>query len=289
MTYQIHFLSEAAFTEIYHTFQDAFADYPIDMSRVNEQSLFHRAVKNGIVFESSVGVYYQGKMVGFTLIGLDRWQQELAAFDIGTGVVREHRGKGLAQKMFEYAVPFLRAKGVRKFLLEVLQDNAPAIKAYQKAGFNITREFDCFDLKIEKYRLRKGSDAPVRVETLDREELTEFIGFLDWQPSWENSFAAIKRIPDSVLLLAALVDNEYVGLLVFYPALNWIMNLVVRDIYRRRGIASLLMNYLYLSHTHHEGHLKIVNVQSKDKGFIRFLTRCGFELYAKQFEMERDL
>ncbi|MCK7537059.1 MAG: GNAT family N-acetyltransferase [Marinilabiliales bacterium] len=55
-----------------------------------------------------------------------------SAFDAGTGIIKEHRGKGLAGKMFEFAVPLLKDQCISKFWLEVLQVNEKQLKHMRK-------------------------------------------------------------------------------------------------------------------------------------------------------------
>ena len=149
MTCHCEFLSEEKFPQIAGTFDEAFADYYQKSTRKAETWLFNRAAKNGVEWDYSVGAFDGERMVGITLIGISVWMGKLAAFDAGTGIVPDYRGRGLAAEMFQLAVPKLKQRGVTKFLLEVLQVNEPAIKAYQKSGFKITREFDCLGLKKE--------------------------------------------------------------------------------------------------------------------------------------------
>ncbi len=97
--------------------------------------------------------------------------------------------------MLALTLPKLKGKGVKKFTLEVLKDNEPAIKAYRKAGFRIARELDCYELEFDSAGARRTTDITIELQPIGKSDLTAFVGSLDWQPSWENSFAAIRRIP----------------------------------------------------------------------------------------------
>ena len=68
------FLKKNLFPLIHRTFLEAFSDYQVDMSYITEEVMFKRAVKNAAAFKSSVGVFDDDRMVGFTLIGIDNWQ-----------------------------------------------------------------------------------------------------------------------------------------------------------------------------------------------------------------------
>lgn len=286
---QCSFLSQEQFPLIAQTFDEAFADYYLKSTRKADQWLHNRCIKNGVRYGCSVGAFDGDRMVGFTLVGLDEWNGEPAAFDAGTGIVPEYRGRGLANRMFDFGADELRRRGVTKFLLEVLQVNQPAIKAYQKSGFSITREFDCLGLDRRAFQVNDSQDIPVEIKPVAQNRVKEFIGFADWQPSWENSFAAIARIPDEVILRGAFADNEPVGFLAYYPLLNWIMSLVVRRDYRRKGVATALLANFLGDFDGEVAQINLVNVDRSDVAMPAFLQKMGFKLFTSQYEMEMQL
>ncbi|MBN1224679.1 MAG: GNAT family N-acetyltransferase, partial [Candidatus Aminicenantes bacterium] len=109
---------------------------------------------------------------------------------------------------------------------------------------------------------------------------------LDWYPSWENSFASIARIRDEILLLSARIESRIVGLLVYYPALNWIMLLVVKKSHRRQGVATSLIKHLVNRNRRGRQSVKILDIEHSDMGMTAFLRQIGFVMYVNQFEME---
>ena len=244
MDYQFRFLSQDDLPELYQTFLEAFSDYSVRVTDNSEKWFPNRLTKNGVDFNLSVGAFDRGKMIGFTMAGVGEKNGVMCAFDAMTGIVKPHRGKGIARKMFEFMVPGLKKAGIREFWLEVLQNNEAAIKAYQNTGFSIVREFDCYTIAFNKLNLKMPGDKMIRIKVLDKMELGFYEGFLDWQPSWENSFASIIRIPDETVLLEARYGEARAGLLVYYPTLNWIMCLAVDKPYRRKGIATALLHQL---------------------------------------------
>jgi ribosomal protein S18 acetylase RimI-like enzyme len=289
MALDFRFLSQDAVPSLYRTFVDAFADYALDMSYMNEANFLKRAIKNGVDFASSVGVYDGHKLVGYTLVGLDNWKGESAGFDIGTGILKPYRGKGVAKAMFEFAVPRLKDLEAKKFVLEVLQGNLAAVKAYQKSGFQVVRELDCFELNVREAMLLKKPGTAVEVRPVDSGVLRHFESSLDWHPSWENGFSAVRRIAGDVLLLEARHNGQLAGLLVYYPALNWIMNLVVKRPHRRQGVATALMERVLKKTYRGKSSVKVLNIDHSDTGMISFLNQIGFVMYVNQFEMERRL
>lgn len=272
-------------SQLLETWLEAFADYAVDMSGVTEKLIDCRCIKNNVDFDVSVGAFDDQRMVGFTLIGVDRWQGELAAFDAGTGIVPDFRGRGLAKGMFDYSLPLLESRGVSRFLLEVLQVNKPAIRAYTKAGFEVTRELACFKRDLGERITAAEQPAGIEVRESDRRQVAELSAEADWQPSWENSFAAVERSPDRLLVLGAFDGDRCVGAIVYSPLLNWVMTLLVRRTHRRRGVGTALVRRLVENLPEGLSEVKLLNVDRSDEGMPIFLERVGFEHWIDQFEM----
>jgi ribosomal protein S18 acetylase RimI-like enzyme len=289
MTHRFEFLSKDRFPQIYQTFREAFADYYVDMSQVTERILFSRAIKNGVEFGLCVGVFDGPKMVGATLVGVDQWKGELSAFDIATGIIPAYRGKGIAAEMFAFAAPGLERRGVKTFVLEVLQVNERAVKAYQRAGFRVAREFDCYTLEVGKARVRTDARIPLQIERIDRDALSMFVEHTDWQPSWENSFASIDRIPDEVVAYGAFTGGRCAGILVYYPLLNWVMSIVVKREHRGKGVARCLISHFLQNLDPDRALVRLNNVDRSDTAMSSLLQKTGFELIVSQYEMECDL
>lgn len=279
-------LNRDTFAGVYPTFVEAFADYVIDMSYMSEDSFRNRAIKNGLDLESSVGAFEGERMVGFTLVGLDEWQGGRAAFDIATGLIPAYRERAIARAMFEVSRPLVHEKGAERFVLEVLQENEPAIRAYSKAGFEIVREFDCYQASPRDIVFDKRLDLSLEWGPLERAQLDEFAEWLDWPPSWENSLSSLRRIPDDLLLVAAWSDGKPMGVVGYYPGLAWITTLVVDRRRRKHGVATELLRRLVERMEGRAAPIKIVNVLHDDVALGNFLRRRGFSIYARQYEME---
>jgi ribosomal protein S18 acetylase RimI-like enzyme len=267
-------------------FDRAFADYYIKHATSATAWLPARMQKNGVDLHCSAGAFVADELVGFTLVGVGEHRGLPAAFDAGTGIVPEHRGAGLAGRMFDFSRRRVRERGVRLFLLEVLQENEPAIRAYEKSGFRRVRSFDCYTLERQRHRPAAAASHALVIEPVDRPRVAGLAGQMDWLPSWENSIASIRRVPDELLCLGAFEGERCIGTLAYYPTLNWIMNLVVRRDRRHRGVASALLRKLWEHLGDEVKDVRMVNVDHRDTGMQRFLEQSGFTLFTRQFEME---
>lgn len=276
-------------SQLHRTFQEAFADYVMDMSSLTEERLLVRCAKNGVDWEASVGAFDGGRMVGFTLIGIDEWQGALGAFDAATGIVSEYRGQGLASAMFEHALPGLQDRGVESFVLEVIKDNKPAIRAYRKAGFEVSREFKCFELQVADLKGGPADLDSVQIRPVDRQVVSSLAEHVDWPPSWENSFAAIERIQDELIVVGAFNGGTCIGTAAYTPMFNWIITIIVDPSARRQGVGSALIRDLVMSLPEEIEAVRLHNVDASDSGMLKFLSGLGFESLVDQYEMIRTV
>jgi ribosomal protein S18 acetylase RimI-like enzyme len=275
-------------TQLHCAFREAFADYAMDASGTTEERLRLRMQKNRVDYALSPGLYNGDRLVGFTLIGIDDWGPALTAYDAGTGIVPDFRKQGWARKMFDHALPALRERGVKRFVLEVLQENGPAIKAYRKSGFEIVRELRCFVARVEAlHAVRSFPDVDVR--PIDRAKFEETEAFVDWPPSFENRPSAIDALGGHVRLLGAFDGGTCVGGLAYSPPLNWLLALAVDRGFRRRGAGTALVHRLSATLPPAVTRLPILNVDGQDEGSQAFFRSLGFVPLVDQYEMARGL
>ncbi|HWQ10224.1 MAG TPA: GNAT family N-acetyltransferase, partial [Holophaga sp.] len=172
------------------------------------------------------------------------------------------------------------------FVLEVLQENEAAIKAYERTGFRISRPWDCFQLEGPPRPVDSGRWAirPIPVGALEA-----FAGELDWLPSWENGLDAIRAVSDEVRLAGAFEGGACVGVAAWHPFFRWLMLLVVARSHRGRGIGSALLDHV-LAEAGSEGRPpRANNVDPADAGLVHLLERAGFVRFTSQYEMVCDL
>src|SRR5215216_4987635 len=124
-------LSARDLPSLYDCFLEAFSDYEVDMQMSREQ-FEQRIARDGVELEISAGAFDDGKMIGFYMNGVGLWQGKQTAYDAGTGVIPEYRGRGVAKDLFAFVVERLREVSVSQYLLEVLTSNDRAVSLYRK-------------------------------------------------------------------------------------------------------------------------------------------------------------
>ncbi len=224
-------------------------------------------------------------MVGFTLVGIDLWQDQRLTFDIMTVLTKPYRGKKIARGIFDFCLPKVKVPGVKNFVLEVLQENEPAIKAYSKSGFEIVRAFNCCQAKVEDIKFSGVPGTDVSIRKVDNMQLKKEIEFMDWQPPRGNSITSLLRMPDELIVLGVNADKHLVGLPAYYSLIRWINLLAVDKSFRRKKISTKLLQTLIKNPDSSINEISAINVDSGDDAMNSFLLEVGFKQVSGQYEM----
>lgn len=266
---------------IYNTFIEAFSDYQVkfDISFYNFQMMMKR---RGLNLKFSMGAFENDKLVGFVLNGVRDWDGKTTIYDVGTGVILEHRRKGIIGGMFEKLLEICRERKIKQYLLEVLQENSGAVNLYKSNGFQITREFDCYFLN----KFNSSCNKNIILERLDNfsEEIwKELKEYWNYNPSWQNSIDSIKANFNNFIYVVAKSEEKIVGYGIAEKTTGDIPQIAVSPQYRKQGIGKAIINMLINSLDIEK--FKVLNIDSRDLEMGKFLLSVGGENYTKQYEM----
>jgi len=235
--------------------------------------------RRGLVSKLSVGAFDGEKLVGFSLTGL-RLQDGLpTAYDIATGIVPEYRRQGITSEIFLRENALLKDKQVSQYLLEVINENLPAVRLYQKQGFQIHRELTCF--QIDQRRLTLRSRYPI--EKTNEIDWKQEKAFWDFEPSWQNSVASVSAVPEAFVNVVAKFNGEIAGYGIIEPKTGDIPQLAVHPKFRRLGIGTSLLAGLAMNA--YAEKIRVLNIDTSQNTVLKFLTALGFERYVSQYEM----
>lgn len=283
--YKIDSLKNRSFDLLFESFEDAFADY--EMQLVKEE-LERMLIRRGFVHELSFGAFDGDKLVAFTFNGIGEFNGVKTAYDTGTGTMKDYREKGLAKQIFEYSIPFLKEAGIEQYLLEVLQHNDKAVPLYKKLGFEVTREFNYFSEENEKVKLpKKDLDSDYSVKLIDIEQIKTFESFFDFKPAWQNSFESIFRKPEEFKAVAALYNDVPIGFSVSEVKSGDITQISVDKKHRRKGIGTALIKEIIKLNQYNS--IKCINTETTCESITKFLESLSIPLVGKQFEMIKKI
>ncbi|MGK2859084.1 MAG: GNAT family N-acetyltransferase [Thermoanaerobaculia bacterium] len=274
---RIDTLASTPFATVSSAFDEAFGDYSVSFSP-SATWLGEMMRRRGVRPELSVGVWEGDRLVAFTLNGLGTWTQATTGYDCGTGVVPDFRGRRLTSMMLAKTEELLRDAGASQYLLEVLQDNEKAIRAYRGAGFETTRELRCWSFDSAPAPLPAG----IEISEDESLELRLVASMRDSEPSWQNSDESICRAGDPRVPLVAHDAGGVVGYAMLFPVTRDLAQIAVAGGARRRGIGRAL---LAAARARCGSPFRILNIDARDSGTNAFLDAVGATEIVRQFEM----
>ncbi len=271
-------LSNSSITEIVEVFNAAFSSYSVPIS-LTETSLTRKIMEEKIELDLSVGVFLDKKLIAFVLHGIHLKY----AYNAGTGVMSEWRGKNLTLSMYSFILPLLKKEGISKIKLEVISSNIGAIKSYRKIGFFTTRKLNCYK---HNGKVKWDNNRLFEIKQLNEVNWDEFYKFWSWMPTWQNSLFFLPKYSSDLLIYAAYLKSKLVGYLIYCRFSNKIKQFAVHPKHRNTGCAGQLFNVLYSS-------IKtpplLINVDANCSETNQFLKSLGFYIFVEQYEMELDL
>ncbi|MDR2907537.1 MAG: GNAT family N-acetyltransferase [Bacteroidales bacterium] len=278
-------LKETNLDTIIKAFGQAFADYDV---QINAEELKAMWKRRGFCPDLSFAAFEGDTIVAFTLNGIGNFNGTKMAYDTGTGTLKDYQGQGLATKIFEYSIPYLKEANIRHYLLEVLQHNTKAVSVYRNIGFDVTRELNYFFWTDETAgNVEKSLKVPCTIEGINIEKYRSVSDFWDFVPSWQNSFESIQRAKDDFISLGAFVDRKLVGYCIFEPNSGDVTQIAVDKPFRRKGIASRLLQDV--SKLNKTTKTKLLNTDTTCASIVEFLKSKHIEIAGKQFEMIKEL
>jgi ribosomal protein S18 acetylase RimI-like enzyme len=283
---EIKSLGKTDFETIFTAFSEAFANYDVQLNADELKNMWKR---RGFNPDLSFAAFQDEKIVAFTLNGIGNFNGLKTAYDTGTGTLKNFRGQGLATKIFEYSLPYLKEANINHYLLEVLQHNTQAVSIYRKLGFVVTREFNYFVWSNDQIQNQiQKNNKPYIIEIFDYKQYKDSIpGFWDFHPSWQNSFESILRAREEFISLGVFADKQLIGYCIFEPYSGDITQIAVDKAHRRNGIASLLLQEI--GKHNNRTKTKLINADTTCCSITDFLKAKEIKVSGKQYEMIKDL
>ena len=274
---------------IFETYLEAFSDYsvPIHPPRPAFDAMLQR---RGANWSHSVGAFDGPRLVGLQIMARGEFGSEGAptAYNILTGVVPSHRGRGLARAMFERVLQSLESSPAERVLLECIQTNTAALAHYRRQGFEVTRSFEC--LEIPRHHFRDHADAAnVAVRRIQTPQWVRLGDLRTWQPSWQNANVCLSRAEPAPTVLGAYRDESLMGYAALFTGSGDLAQFTVGQTHRGEGVGSALYVACLRRLEPQVDRLRLINIPSDAQGDLAFFRARGAEVFTRQYEMMRPL
>jgi ribosomal protein S18 acetylase RimI-like enzyme len=271
-------LSSVSLAELTQTFNDAFSDYFVPL-RLSEEAMAVKLRSESIDLSHSIGAFEGDTLKGFILHGIDTWSGRKAVYNAGTGVVPAYRGKGLTQQLYSAIVPQLKAKGMVQHQLEVIEQNAPAIRVYEKVGFTRVRTLSCFKGLVEV-----EADPALSFTEVTTPDFEAYKHFWNFTPTWQNDVAAVELALYAHRIIEVRKGGELVAYAAYAPASGRVKQYAVASGHRRQGYGRQLFSYLCRAAGNKE--VTLINVDDRDAASKAFFDAIGFQRFLGLWEMK---
>ena len=183
--------------------------------------------------------------------------------------------------MYDYILPKLKEAGVKKVVLEVMEQNVAAIKSYLNSGFRKVVNLECFNGNVQLIHYNNT----IEFRKTENKIISELEGFKDWEASWQHDNLSV--IQSSVYeTFCGYINKTLVCYASLIPKTGRVAQFAVNPDYRRQGIGSAL--FQYLSEMCPSG-LSVINVNGDQKETLTFLKHIGLDHFLRQFKMELNL
>ena len=274
---QIRILTPGDLAQLYFTFLEAFADYSVDMHLDRKAFEVRMLSKLHIDWGQSIGAFSGDKMVGFIAHTSNAYQGCLTAYNGGTGVIPAYRGLGLTGHMYDLAKKQFRKYDIAKCVLEVIDSNTHALKAYTQIGFKKTRRLKCYKLMMPAHLPQKISFTVSALNTVMLAKIAVQV-----RTSFMDTLEQLSRNQPNEKMILCHQAGELIAYAIFNPANGRIGHLWVREDHRRRGVGASLMA---TAQKYCDRPPTVINVDETDEIAHQFLIACGFENQINQWEM----
>ncbi|MCY9662194.1 GNAT family N-acetyltransferase [Paenibacillus chondroitinus] len=266
-------------------FEGYYLNSSLDMSK-----FMARTVHEGLSLEHSLVLFENEEPIGFVMNGFRTIEGKKVAWNGGTGIVPEYRGKGFGKHLMLRNLQLYQEQGVDTAMLEALVQNEAAIKLYQKVGYEITEHLVCLqhtgELNVnllesnfpERYILRRGHPVEINAVPFNRPMSA-------WQTQWPSMKGG-----ESVFVTVA---EEMVGYALFkrvYAENGSLASFVLYQCEARPGredeteILKAALREVYAPLTSSCTRLTM-NIRYSNKGLNELLAGLGFTSFVDQVHM----
>ena len=277
---QIRTLTAQYTDDLLKAINNAFADYIVPY-QLNIEQLMAKVVSENIQLELSLGVFEEENLIAFMMHGVREQNGRTVMYNAGTGVLPEYRRQGLVSKMYNYILSILKESQAEKIVLEVIESNQSAIRAYEKNGFAITRKLLCFGGEIQT----NVTSNTCSIQILDNLSYDVFQSFWDVKPSWQSDNPSMDVMKPEAF--GAFVNDKLVGYILFNPINKRLYQIAVAPAYRRKGIGTQLLARIQQQIP--QENVQFNNIDVRAENLKSFLEKHGLANIINQFEMVKEL
>jgi ribosomal protein S18 acetylase RimI-like enzyme len=189
-TLEIRRLSACSFDDVVKIWNEGFQGYFVDMTLSLDRYL-SRLQREGLSPEFSLMAFCDGTPAGFLLNGIRTDAGLKVAWNGGTGVSPQFRGRGVGKDLMRATVDLYEELGIQVATLEAISENEQAISLYRQFGYEVVDRLVFFNHEGE---LNEQAFRQPNSQTYSAAQVAPYlVGELEfyqesapWQGHWQS-------------------------------------------------------------------------------------------------------
>lgn len=281
-------LNECKLNEVVQAWNEGFAGYFFDATMTVGMFL-NRLVLEELSPTLSIVAYDSDRPVGILLNGIRHIQGRKIAWNGGTGVIEEYRGKGVSRELLDHALQLYHDENVQLASLEAISGNERAIRLYKGKGYEIVDHILYMNTDQTLPTLVDAGRADYAYLHSTPHDIKDQVALIPWQLQWEN----FRRDGETLLVHE---NGRLIAYALFkrtYHANGVNSGVVVAQVrvLEKREDQEQLLHFLLSKTLHPErsSYTRSMPVLASDRLLLPTLRALGFEETLSQVWMTRAL
>ncbi|MCZ2809759.1 MAG: GNAT family N-acetyltransferase, partial [Candidatus Bathyarchaeota archaeon] len=157
----------------------AYKEYEVWWRRTTVEEMLLEEKRPNFDFEGRFIAEFDGKPVGIVHANVDKLRKEKKGFMSNFCVVPEFRGRGVEEKLAEYAISELKERGMSRIEAWTGSERNDRIQLLEKLGFKLVRTWSDMEMSLSDIPSNIGENREVKIRLL-RTNMEEDIEMLNW-------------------------------------------------------------------------------------------------------------
>ena len=178
-------LFECTIEDIVIAWNKGFEGYFVQMDMTAEL-FFNRMVNEGLSLNHSIVAFDREEPIAIVLNGFRMIEGKKTAWNGGTGIAAEYRGKGVSNLLMEEVLKIYAEEDIEMATLEAIKENERAISLYEKFGYSITDSLVFLSGSPEE---KLPCNNSIQTKTIRPEQLAKYHFYKEnvpWQCQWQS-------------------------------------------------------------------------------------------------------
>lgn len=281
-------LQECSINDVVHAWNIGFEGYLVPI-KMTAETFLNRMIFEGLSPNLSIVAYYDSTPIGIVLNGIRDINGTKVAWNGGTGIAPDYRGKGLGKQIVEKSLEIYRENKVEIATLEAIFENHTAIHLYKKLGYEVRDHVGHFSTggTFSRKNHRSVDFQVVRGLPCEATYLPFYKANTTWQTQW-------KSIVNGESIILKDLDGKPIAYALFKRLWNDHGDLKAINLYQLEAspeqnqeiVLSFLLNEVF---QHFDGPKNIINYSLSNKMAVHSFQQYGFEEKVKQVYMTKNL